>query len=216
LDKTQRSYRKFSEACKSPQSLETYNKSLSQFLRFSKINSYDKLARLPIKKLNIHLEDYVFHLKDRHKAGEIRANYFRPQLASLDLFLSQNEKDINFKRFRKMIPEDNGKVTGAKPYSTKDIQDMISVADIRGKALVLFFASVGCRGGAYYDLGNYLKFKHIKLFSDGCIGVLIYPDTKYEHPGFLTPESAKALMDYKQHRIVNGEYVSGDSPLFRD
>jgi len=214
FDRTERSYQLFEPS--NPSTLKTYDEALTRFLRFSKVLSFDKLAKQDISTTKKQVEDYILHLIQRYKKGEIKRSYFSPPISAIDLFLTANDVELPMKRFKKKIPNDGLKTSGDKPYSDEDILKMSQQADIRAKALLLFHSSTGVRGGAVFDFGSYLKFKHIKQYKDGCIGVLIYPDTKYEHPSFLNPEAAQAFIDYKKYRELNGEWIKPESPLFRN
>ena len=87
---------------------------------------------------------------------------------------------------------------------------MLKVAgSVRNRALIYFFASVGCRISA---LAN-LKIKDTEDFED-CICVMVYSDTPYEYPSFLTPEAAKMLKHYLKTREARGEKLNDESPLF--
>jgi len=211
----ERSFRSFRRACKSKATEKAYKLALDLFMNHCGYTSYDQLAKTNVKKIKSDFEDYFDYLHDRFDRNEIKWNYFRPPINAIELFLIQNDIEINFKKYKKQIPEQT-KTSGDQPYTTEEIIDMLKEADLRGKALVLFLSSTGIRGGAIWDMGNYLKFKHLLKFSDGCARVTIYPDTKSEHPAILTPEAIEALEKYKRFRIANGEKIDGESPLFRN
>jgi len=215
FDENEISFKDFMNACKSEATRNSYKLSLKQFMDHAGYTSYDKLAKTPASKIRTDFENYFRYLHDRHKREEIKWNYFRPRINALELFLIINDVEINFKKFKKQIPEEQT-ASGDQPYTTDEIIDMLKVSDIRGSALVLFLASTGIRGGAIWDYGNYLKFKHLLRFNDGCARVKIYPRTTSEHPAMLTPESLEALDKYKRYRIANGEQIDGESPLFRN
>ena len=216
FDRTQRAYLLFESTASNPATLKTYDEALTRFLRFARVLSFDKLVKQKAITTRTQIENYILHLTQRYKKGEIKRSYFSPPISAIDLFLISNDVEVNMKKFKRMIPKDGVKTTGDKPYTNEDILKMSQKADIRAKALLLFYSSTGARGGAVFDYGSYLTFKHIKQYEDGCIGLLIYPDTKYEHPSFLNPEAAQAFIDYKKYRELNGEWIKEDSPLFRN
>jgi len=214
-DENEISFKDFGYACNTEATKNSYTISLNQFMDYAGYTSYDKLAKTPVTKIKSDFADYFRYLRDRFDRDEIKWNYFRPRINALELFLIINDVEINFKKFKKQIPGKQ-KVSGNKPYETDEIIDMLKEADVRGKSLVLFLCSTGIRGGAIWDYGNYLKFKHLQRFDDGCARVTIYPDTDSEHPAMLTPEAVEALDKYKRFRIANGEKIDGESPLFRN
>ncbi len=215
LDTNQKSFQNFRRACKTEATKKSYKLTLDLFMDHVGYTSYDELAKTPVSKIKSDFEDYFSYLYDRYERNEIKWNYFRPRINALELFLIQNDVEINFQKYKKQIPG-KSKSTGGEPYTTEEIQDMIKLGDIRGKALVLFLSCTGIRGGAIWDYGSYLKFKHLKRYDDGCARVKIYPDTDFEHPAILTPEALTALDKYKRYRIANGEQIDGESPLFRN
>jgi len=215
LDPNEKSFRSFRRACKSIATQKAYKLAIDLFMSHAGYTSYDGLAKTDASKIKSDFEDYFDYLHDRYDRNEIKWNYFRPPINAIELFLIQNDIEINFKKYKKQIPEQS-KISGDQPYTTEEVQDMIKEADVRGKCLVLLLSSTGIRGGSIWDLGNYLKFKHLLRFNDGCARITIYPDTKSEHPAILTPEALEALDKYKRYRIANGEQVDGESPLFRN
>jgi len=214
-DENEISFKDFGNACNTEATKNSYKLALNQFMDHAGYTSYDKLAKTPALKIKSDFADYFRYLHDRFDRDEIKWNYFRPRINALELFLIINDVEINFKKFKKQIPGKQ-KASGDKPYETKEIIDMLNEADVRGKSLVLFLCSTGIRGGAIWDYGNYLKFKHLQRFEDGCARVTIYPDTNSEHPAMLTPEAVEALEKYKRFRIANSEKIEGESPLFRN
>ena len=214
LDITERSYNEFKQACKSNATLKSYTECVNRFMKHCGYTSYNTLAKTKPNKIRTDFSNFFSFMRDRHDLGEIRSTYFRPHISGLELFLIQNDVEVDLRKFKKRIP-DKEQTTGDKPYTTEEIQDMVKQADLRGTALVLILSSTGMRGGAIWDLGNYLKFKHLIRFDDGCGRLHIYHGTTKQYPAFLTPEALEALDKYKRYRIRNGETVTGDSPLFR-
>jgi len=214
-DENEISFVDFGNACKTEATKNSYKLSLNQFMDHAGYTSYDKLAKTNASKIKTDFADYFRYLHDRFKRKEIKWNYFRPRINALELFLIINDVDVNFKKFKKQIPEQQT-ASGDQPYTTDEIIDMLKASEIRGTALVLFLSSTGIRGGAIWDYGNYLKFKHLQRFDDGCARVTIYPDTKSKHPAMMTPEALETLDKYKRFRIANGEKIDGESPLFRN
>jgi len=215
FDTTERSYSEFRQSCKSKATLKSYTECVNRFMKHCGYTSYDQLAKTKPNKIRADFSSFFSYMRDRFDLGEIRSAYFRPHISGLDLFLIQNDIEVDLRKFKKRIP-DKEQTTGDKPYSTEDIQDMIKQADLRGIALVLLLSATGMRGGAIYDLGNYLKFKHLLKFDDGCARLFVYPGTTKQYPSFMTPEAVKALDKYRIYRVVNGETITGDSPLFRN
>ena len=99
FDRTERSYQLFEPS--NPSTLKTYHEALTRFLRFSKVLSFDKLAKQDISTTKKQVEDYILHLIQRYKKGEIKRSYFSPPISAIDLFLTANDVELPMKRFKK-------------------------------------------------------------------------------------------------------------------
>jgi integrase len=195
----------FESAIKTEATKKQYLYALNRFLIFAKIDHADVLITLKEPAIMVMLEDYLFYLKKRISPNSIPAIF-----AALELFLSMNDKTVNFKKLRKMYPG-TIKKSGSQAWTTDDIKDMIEVSGSkRNKALILFMSSTGCRVGAIPEL----RMKHIKDY-ENCKQITFYPESKEEYVGFLTPESTKALDEYLTLRRKDGEKITDDSPVFR-
>jgi integrase/recombinase XerD len=204
----QRSLLLFENSIKSEQSREKYRYHLDKFLEFTKIKDYDALANLDADTIQMLLENYVIHLKDR----KLKAKSIRNYLNGVELFFDVNKK-IYYKRvLRKMMPEDT-KEGNDQPYTTEDIQKMLKVTKSKREiALIHFFASTGARPRVLLD--PVLKLRHLYPMTDGCKGILLYEGSKSEYWAFLTPEAVKTLDEYFDERRLAGEIINSDSPMF--
>jgi integrase/recombinase XerD len=152
------------------------------------------------------VEDYVME-----KRKVLSPNSLQLPIASLQFFFSLQDKVLNWKRIKKMIPE-QVKKAGYSAYQNDDIKNMLVVAwSKRNMAFIHFLASTGCRIGAIPEL----KIKHLLDMPDSCKAVLFYEDTNEEYYGFLTPEASKALEEYLNERRKDGEPLNENSPVFR-
>lgn len=195
----------FESAIKTEATKKQYTFYLKQFLTYAKLDDPDALLTLKDSALQVMLEDYLFHIKKR-----ISPNSIPPIYAALELFLSMNDKTLNFTKVRKMFPS-TLKKSGSGAWTTDNIGKMLEVAGSkRNKALILLMSSTGCRVGAIPEL----KIKHIKDY-ENCKQITFYPGSKEEYVGFLTPESSKMLDDYLAERRKDGEKITDDSPVFR-
>lgn len=184
---------------------KVYLYQLDQFVKWSKVKDYDALLTQDEKSIQRNLEDYLIHLKEIHSP-----NYIPSIIAPVELFFTMNDVNINSKRLHKMFPTKNKK-GGYGSYTRQDIQKMLENTNKkRTKALILFFASTGCRAGAIPEL----RLKHIENFED-CKSVLVYAESKDEYLTFMTPEASKAFEDYLEERQKDNERLTPDSPAFR-
>lgn len=146
------------------------------------------------------------HLRDTLSPNSIPTMYY-----GVELFFSMNDVTINFKKLRRMFPA-KVKRTGDKPYTTEDIQQMLSVTRYkRDRAFILFLASTGARVGSISGL----KVRHIEPVSQSCKSVLLYENSEEEYYAFLTPEASKTMDEYLKEREDDGEKLTPDSPVFR-
>jgi len=180
---------------------------LRRFLLWCNIDNAEDLIKRPYAELQVLLEDYLFYLKQR-----ISPNSLNPKFAALELFFSINDKILNFKKIRKMFPA-KVKKSGRDFWTTEQIAEMLKIANNRRtRALIHFLASTGCRIGAIPEL----KLRHVKDYKDDCKLVTIYEDTNEEYSCFLTPEASKELDSYIKQRRMDGEFLTENSPLFRE
>ena len=206
----QRSLTLFENVNNSEATMDLYRKGLEKYMKFvGHANRYDDYVMLDSETIHKHLEDYVmFHINRKIKGTTIRG-----YLKSVYLFLDVNRKQYFPKSINRFIPKDKIKKGNDKPFTDEDIQKMLDYTNkIRNKALVLFFSSVGGRSGVLVD--PILCFKNLYPMPFGCKAVLMYADSDEEYWGFLTPESSKALEEYRDERIRKGESITPDSPLF--
>jgi len=202
----QRSILRFENAIKSEATRKSYRYQLRKLLEWAKIPEADGLLQLKDSDLQILLEDYLFYQKTRVSPNSIPL-IFSP----IELFLGINDKDVDFKKLRRMFPA-KVKRSGYAAWSHEDAQKILNGAKgYRNKALVHLLASTGCRLGAIPAL----KVGHISEMQDGCKAILFYEGTNEEYYGFLTPEASKALDEYLERRKQDGEKVDMESPLFR-
>lgn len=197
----------FTHVIHSKESLKTYTWGLKKFMEFYKLKDYDGLASMDSKMLQIMVEDFVMS-----KKGEgLSRSGIRNHTCPLQVFCEQNDLDIKWKKINRLLPQ-QGKKSGGKPYTTEQIQKMLSFErDTRNKAMIHFISASGVRVGAISDL----KLKHVIDFKEGCKLLTIYPDTKDEYNTFLTPEASNALDFYLEKRRNDKEYLTDDSPVFR-
>ncbi|OLD32052.1 MAG: hypothetical protein AUI61_03655 [Thaumarchaeota archaeon 13_1_40CM_2_39_13_2] len=166
----------------------------------------DGLLEMDQKSLQMYVEDYILNLRTRLSPSSLPSI-----IAALEHFFAMNDKDLQFKRIRKMIPPPNKKA-GEHAWSTKDLQKMLrNSSPNRDRAFIHLLASTGCRIGALEDL----ELRHLLSMSDGCRAVLIYEGSNEEYWGFLTPEACNAVDEYIEERRRDGEAIDSKSPLFR-
>lgn len=201
----------FEKYCRSEATKEHYRYWFNDFLGWCKTNiepmiTGEGLLQLKEIALQEMVEDYVME-----KRKGLSPNTLPLPIASLRLFFDMQDKVLNWKRIKKMIPT-QVKKAGYSAYQNDDIKNMlVSAGSKRNRAIVHFLASTGCRIGAMPDL----KIKHLANMSDGCKSILFYEGSNEEYFGFLTQEAGKILDEYLAERRKDGEYLTENSPIFR-
>lgn len=201
------SYQKFRQSIKTPATQRAYNNGLDKFMIQSNLKKYDSVLKLDTNEIQHLLEQYVISIKN------LSHSTVNQYLSGVELFLDMNRL-VYFKRIlRKMLPS-NDKIQGGKmPYTTEEIQRMLSVTvKLRSKAIIHYFASTGSRPASIED--PILRMKHIEDMPHGCKSVLIYDGSKQGYYAFLTNEASKALNNYLNQRTRHGEILTPESPVF--
>ena len=207
LSSMQRSFLLFESAIKTEATRRMYLYHLKKFLEWAKIPDPDGLLQLKDSYLQSLLEDYLLYIRKRVSPNSIAAMF-----APLELFFVMNDKQIQFKKIRKMFPS-TVKKSGYGAWSNQDIRKFLeNCKSKRMRALIHFLSSTGCRIGAVYDL----RLRHLSGMALGCKSILFYEGSNEEYFGFLTPEASRALEDYFEQRQRDGENLNEDSPVFRN
>jgi len=203
---TQRALLIFEQAIKSKHTKKVYKYHLNKFKEWGKIKNFDGLLQAPQNDIQILLEDYVMYLKRTISPNAI-PTYFSP----IELFYVMNDVNLNFKKIRKLFP-DKVKRGNERGYTRDEIKTILDSAKTkRNKALVLLLSSSGCRIGAIPEM----RLKHLTKIENS-YAIKIYVGDKEEDYVFTTPEATKSLDSYLDQRKKDGEYLDGDSPLFRN
>lgn len=195
----------FEKYVRSEATKKSYLYHFKRFLEWSKIKNGDGILQLRESALQELVEDFIFYLRNR-----VSPNSFQPIVASLQLFFSMNDKVLNWDKIKKMIPQ-QVKKSGYSAYQTGDVKKMLDGEGLRGRVLIHFLASTGCRLGAIPEV----RLKHIENMPDNCKSVVLYENSTEEYYGFLTHEASKILDEYIEKRKRDGEYLSEESPLLR-
>ena len=208
---TEKCYQLFLSGIRAEKTKEKYDYYLNRFLKETKLKSFTALVELDEETRQDIVEKYLLMLK----AKGLTRTAVRPVLYSIELFFDMNKKTLHKTVLRKLVQGIPDHITGGeKAYTNKDIQKMLEKApDSRARALIHFMASLGARPGVIVD--PILTFAMTESMPLGCLAVHLYEGSNEHYWGFLTPEATKALHEYRDERIRNGENVTSDSPIFR-
>ncbi len=195
----------FEQSIKSEETKKAYLRILKKYKKFVGVENTEDLLNADRKMIQEKVEDFVISMK-----GSINPNSFPTQLAPIFLFYALSDIVLNKTRIRKLYPAKIKKM-GREAYSRDDIRFLLeNTSRRRSKAIILIFTSTGIRVGGLCDLriSDLLDSPR-----EDCKSLRVYADEKEEYFVFLTPESTKALEDYLQERIDNGEKLTPETPL---
>jgi len=199
----------FASAIKTEATRKGYTQTMKKFKDFCKVDDYCDFITMEPKVLKNHLVGFVSKFKENNLTYSSGNNY----LSAIELFLDMNEIPYPKKVIRKLLPSNDVKPGGERPYTTEEISRMLDCSSkLRTKSLIHFFTSIGPRPNALCDPP--LRLRNVFEMQDNCKAVLIYEGSREEYWGFLTPEASKAFDDYKRSRRLNGENLTEDSPMF--
>jgi len=213
----------------------SYENNLKLFFEFSGIKDTGELIHITNDQLQDALIDYVQYLNTLSRTGKISNNTVPKRFKGIKYILDVNyrENDVKWRPIRAQFPE-KVRLSGFKPYTSEQIQDMIDHEDrIRNQTFIHFMASLGARIGIH---DHSLLIKHLIPMTyqneNDCYAVLMYADKdltpeeketnntlgnndEYSYYGFLTPEATNHLKKYFERRENQGEILDGNSPVFR-
>ena len=138
-------------------------------------------------------------------------------LSGIFHFFVINDYDLRTKKIKRFLPEDESDYYAKdRPYSVKEIEQILSKCDVRARACVLIMTSTGMRIGGLKDLqiGDLKKIDEFGLYM-----IWVYNRSRKDcYYTFTTPECAKAIDEYLEYRKrTGGEDISKDKfPLIRD
>jgi integrase len=200
------------EGHRSPQTAYKYRLDFRRFLDDIKIYDLQVLLDLGKEAIQELVIKYTRSLRDdpvkKYSRGTVNAH-----ISALFYFFDNNEVELNKRKIRRYYPSDES-VNDDRPYSSKEVQGLLSVSDLRTKAMILLMASTGVRIGSLHsmrigDLGK-IEYQGSRLYK-----VQVYARTRDKYYTFTTPEAAKAIDEYLDYRVRCGEVLKDESPLFR-
>jgi hypothetical protein len=195
-------------------------------------DEFVSLAKTQPSEVEKKIISFISRENDRHESGEITASTVGNVLKAIRTLLEMNDVYLNWKKIRRILPKARRYALDRMP-TTDEIQDIINVADLRGKPLTLVFISSGIREGAIEGLkvrdytridkqGQKIDYRSRdgignKATSASSIGrLVVYNEDPERYVTFTTSEACEAIDKYLEFRAEHGEMITDDSPLFRD
>jgi integrase len=203
-------YIQFISSLRSKATKLKYADTLNYFIKFfGSGKTCEDLLEIPPKQIQALVIQFIVNMRDDKG---LAPNTIRLRTSALQAFFSINDiENINWKKVKKFQGE-LYKVAEDRPYTREEIAKLISVADIRNKAIILLFSSSGIRVGGLTKL----QLKHLKPINKYSLYMIeVYKKSKEQYITFCTPEARKAIEEYLGWRKGQGEKLSPESPLFR-
>ncbi len=121
-----------------------------RFLNYIRIHDLDVLLDLGREAIQELVMKYTMSLRDnvekRYTRGTVN-NFIAPII----YFFDNNDIELNKRKIRRYFPSDES-VKEDRPYTREEISKILSVCDLRSKALILLMVSSGIRVGATYTM----------------------------------------------------------------
>ena len=189
------------EGHRSPHTAYKYRIDFERFLDYVRIHDRDVLLDLGKEAIQELVIKYAKSLRDDPKKKYSRSTV-NCRISAILYFLDNNEIELNKRKIRRYYPSDES-VYDDRPYSVGEIQQILSVSDLRTKAMILLMASTGVRIGSLQEMRicdlNPVQLKSLQLYK-----VQVYAKTRDRYICFTTPETRKAIDEYLDYRARNG------------
>ena len=199
---------------KSKQTAIKYRNNFDHFLNFIRIHDLDVFLDLGNEAIQELVIKYILSMRDdvekRYSRSTVNTN-----VAAILYFLESNDIELNKRKLRRYYPSDES-TNDDRPYTREEIAKILSVCDLREKAMILLMASSGVRIGALCSMQisdlTEVDFQGSKLYK-----VQVYARTRDKYTAFTTSESYNAIQEYLNFRKRYGEELKDKpkSPLFR-
>jgi len=206
-----KAYDNFKDSLKTEVTQLVYTNSLKRFLTYNKLTKPQELLTIPSDTLEDMIKNHTIYLQKEIKSPS-QAMIFQ---SALKHFCRMNKiRGIEWD----LLHEFKGKT--AKPtkygqdrddaYSNEQINKVLSVCNLRNRAIVLIYCTTGIRLSALPPM----RLKHILKIGDTYRFTVYENDEEYY--SLCTPECAAAIDSYLQFRERNFEQLTPESPLIRE
>lgn len=184
LSETSDAYKNFVNSLDSEYSRIGYLRSFPQFMRFCKVDTYDELLKIDLKRLEGLIRDYIIHMReDRKLAPASIANY----CAAISHFFEMNDVTINWKKLKKFKGRLR-RVIEDVPYTRDQIKILVDNATLRDRCVILLMSSAGLRRGA---LPSLMLKDLTKIDKYGLYKIIVYKKEQEQYITYCTPECAR-------------------------
>ena len=180
-------------------------------MHFSGVQDYDELL-LTIKDPK-DIQRNIIMFIERCKQRNLSFSTIQGYVAGIKHFYEYNDIDLKWRRINAHQPAKQ-KVVDDRAHTHGELKRMIDIANLRDKAILLTMAGSGMRVDAVHPIKmkdlTPVEYNGISLYE-----IRVYPLSKEEYKGYVTPEGKAAIDDYIRWRKQCGERITDESPLFR-
>jgi integrase len=213
------------EGHNSVQTAAKYRNNFNLFLYSVGIHDYDVLLDQGKEVLQEMVIKYTKSLRDNprivkdKKTGQERQEKYsyatvHNRIASVLYFFENNDIELNKRKIRRYYPPDES-TNDDKLYTMEQIRRILSVCDLRTKAMIMILISSGVRIGALHTMriGDLIP---VTYQGQDLYKIRVYARTRDEYYSFVTPEARITAIDpYLDYRNRCREKLDDESPLFR-
>lgn len=199
----------FINTCRSPATRTLYKRGMEYFMKFSKLDDYDRILDLDPKVLQMNICDYIVFLKSKGLSSRTISSY----ISAIHKFLDMNDFiSLNWKKIHSFEPEPERR-TDDRPYTRDEIATLLSKCSPRDRAILLLMVSSGVRIGA---IGYPLLIRDLQPIDKYHIyKVACYRRSPARYYTFCSSEARTEIDSYLDWRRRLGEKLTDDSPVFR-
>src|SRR6266516_6618749 len=126
-------YKNFINSLDSPISKRNYRYALSYFMQFMKVDDYEKLLQIDVKRLESYIRDYIIYLKQDRKLSSASINHY---LAAISHFYHMNDIELKWRKLSKFKGKYR-RVVEDRPYTREQIKQLLERAELREKCMIL-------------------------------------------------------------------------------
>jgi integrase len=203
------------EGVKSSHTKRAYHLAFKTFLKAT-VKNDDLQSLLDTKRdvVESKIIEHITYLKDIRRLTYLSIHV---HLSGIFHFFEINDYDLRTKKIKRFLPEDESDYYAKdRPYSVKEIEQILTKCDVRARVAVLLMTSTGMRIGGLRKLqiGDLKKIDEFGLYM-----IWVYNRSRKDrYYTFTMPECAKAIDEYLEYRKGTGgeDITKVKSPLIRD
>ena len=201
-------YKNFINSLDSEVTKKSYRISLSYFMKFLNVETYEELLRFEPLKLEGLIRDYIIHMRQDRKSSPATVTV---RLAAITHFYEMNDTSLRWNKLKKFKTKFRS-IIEDRPYTREQIKKLLDAAPLRDKAMIALMASSGMRRGAL----PHLRLRDIqKIERYGILKFNVYKKDQESYITYCTPECTQLIDQYLKWRERLGEKFIPNTPLFR-